>query len=234
MKKYFLFIIPVMVLSVVPLFSADIKAKPDKAKEIKKEISLKPGDIMVADFEGHPNNLGGAVGVYGDGEPDWSKPAETHSWYYEPQLKDYSRKNVHSGAQSFRLVHGQKGISQQWASFGCDLGPDLDISVTPKKVKALDVSQCKSFVFWIKGAKGGEKFKVIFRDSHAPSYMPQAKTDPLPKGCTQEWQQVVIPLSGIEDRVDLRNMVHAGLEFGINTGNAKGAVFYLDDWAFVK
>lgn len=231
MKRYFfpLFLILILVFSV----SLEAKKKTTK-KEGTKEISLKPGDIMVADFEGHPNNLGGQVGVYGDGEPDWNKPKDPHSWYYEPQLDDYSRKNVHGGAQSFRLVHGQKGISKQWASFGVDLGADLDISVTPKKVKVLDVSRCKYFVCWVKGTKGGEKFKVLFRDAHAPSYMPQAKIDPMPKGCEKKWTQVVIPLKDIEDRVDLEKLVHVGFEFGINVGNKQGATFYTDDWAFVK
>lgn len=233
MKKVFLIILSVFLL--LPLLSEAGKKKEAKKKvKSAKVISLKPGDILIADFEGHPNCLNGEVGVYGDGEPDWSKPDDPHSWYLEPHLKDYKKSNVHSGAQCFRLVNGQKGVSKRWASFGVDLGPDVDISMIPKKVKSLDISKFKYLVFWVKGEKGGEKFKVLFRDSHAPSYMPQAKINPFPKGCSTKWQQVVILLSEIKNSVDLKSMDHVGLEFGSNVGNPKLAIFYVDDFAFVK
>ncbi|MBU1076768.1 MAG: hypothetical protein KKH98_05705 [Spirochaetes bacterium] len=226
MKRFILMVIVFCLAS--PLFLAAEKKKKEKA------VTLKPGDIVLADFEGHPNNLGGEVGVYGDGEPNWTKAEDPHSWYLEPGNKYYKKANVHGGSQSFCLVHGQKGIMKGWASFGMDLGPDVDLSTVPKKVKSLDLSKFKYLVFWVKGTKGGERFKILFRDSHSPSYMAQVKQDPLPEGCTTKWQQVVIPLADIKENVDLKSMDHVGLEFGINIGNKKDAVFYVDDFAFVK
>ncbi len=133
-------------------------------------------DLVIADFEGHPNKIGGEVGVYGSLEPNWDDKASPYSWYYEPNKAGYSKNNVHGGAQSFRLVNALGSQKDQtWGSFSMDLGPTLDITPVPKKVNSKDVSGYKYLVFWVKGAKGDENMEILFRDSHAASYIPQAK-----------------------------------------------------------
>jgi len=205
----------------------------------KTPVSLVPEGqeeerVIIADFEAHPNRLGGDVGVYGDGEPNWDKQGVPHSWYYEASAPDYSVDNVAEGLQSFRLINGEKGLSQKWASFNMNLGPTLDSRVTPIKIRPLNVSSYNKLVFWVKGAHGGEQFRVIFRDAHAPDYLPQARVNPMPDGATTQWSTVEIPLSKINWQVDLKSLVSVGLEFGQNIGNRQGAMLFIDNFMFVK
>jgi len=205
----------------------------EPVRQEKKSV-VKEGDLLVADFEGWPNNIGGEIGVYGSLEPDWDEMATTpYSWVYEPVTPGYDTVNVHSGRQSFRLVNGL-GIKSDvsWGSFAMDMGPTLDVTTMPKKVESLDVSGYDSLVFWAKGKKGGEKLQFIARDSHALNYMPQAKymLPPL----TTEWQKIVIPLDEIENSVDIKSLDNIGLAFGMDVGNGRGETAYLDTFLFRK
>lgn len=189
-------------------------------------------DIIIADFEKWPNNLGGEMGVYGSLEPDWTqKNTVPYSWIYELKTPGYDRKNVHSGRQSFRLVHGLgKNADMSWGSFGIDLGPVTDLSTDPVTVDSVDVSDYKYLTFWIKGKEGGENAEVLFRDAHSINYMPQAKYA-IPV-ITDEWQKVVIPLDEIDNRVDTSALVHVGMAFGADVGNEPGDTIFVDDFKF--
>jgi hypothetical protein len=189
---------------------------------------------VIADFESHPNNLGGEVGVYGSLEPNWDDKASPFSWYYAPSAPGYDVKNVHSGKQSFRLVNalGTKK-AETWGSFSMDLGLTTDATTTPKKVKSLDVTKYKYLTFWLKGDKGGEKLELLFRDSHAQNYMPQAKykvQDAVP-----EWVKISVPLEEIQKLgIDLKALDNIGIAFGPDAGNKQGAIIYVDDFAFTE
>ncbi len=190
--------------------------------------------IIVADFEGWPNNLGGEVGVYGALEPDWEQVNQIPvSWVYDTISLDYKPENVHGGKNSFRLVNAlgvKPGFA--WGSFGMDLGPDMDITTTPKKVVSLDVSDYKYLVFWAKGEKGGEKMELVVRDAHALNYSPQVNYK-LPD-LTNEWQKIVIPLSEIGGKADLTALDNIGITFGTDIGNMKGDIAYIDDFVFTN
>lgn len=190
--------------------------------------------VVIADFESMPNNLGGDVGVYGDGEPNWQDPKGAHSWYYDPASVGYKEANVYKGQQSFRLRNGEKGVSKGWASFNLNLGVTLDTQVEPIKIQPLNVSSYNKLVFYVKGERGGEKFNVIFRDAHSTGYVPQARVTPLPDGCPEDWTRVEILLSKIAWKIDKEKLVSVGLEFGTNVGNRQGTVFYIDEFMFVK
>ena len=190
--------------------------------------------MLVADFEGHPNNLGGNVGVYGAGEPNWENTSIPFSWYYETTVAGYRPENVHSGQQCFRLVNGTGAKPQlQWASLGIDLGPITDAAITPVKVDSKDASRYKYLVFWSKGENGGEHLRVLFRDSHALTYIPQYQYEVKVPPVTTEWQKFMVPLEGVERYVDLRSLSHVGFSFGNDVGNKRGDIIYVDDVAFV-
>lgn len=188
--------------------------------------------LLVADFERWPNPLGGDIGVYGGGEPDWGDPL--HSWFYEPQTSGYLSRNVRSGVKSFRLVNAQKPNRATWASLTIDLGPTFDITVEPKRLKSLDVSAFTHLAFWVRGERGGEKFEVAFRDARSPSYQHEVTWTPFPDGVPSDWSLVKVPLSKFKGKLDLTRLDMVGLHFGQNLGNPKGAILYVDDFVFVK
>src|SRR3989338_2139316 len=137
-------------------------------------LTAEADELVLADFEGWPNNLGGEMGVYGSLEPDWENTSIPYSWIYNIDVKDaegFDRANVHGGASSFRLVNGTGAkASTNWGSFAMDLGVTTDLTVEPKKVESKDVTKFKYLTFWAKGVAGGEKMEVLFRDAHAVSY----------------------------------------------------------------
>jgi len=206
--------------------------KQAKAEELP--AGPEPENIVVADFESYPNNLGGNVGVFGAAEPDWDNRDVPHGWYYNKQTPGYSKKNVHGGEQSFLCVNGYSRERVRWATFSLDLGKLVNAEVIPVKIKSLNVSNYPSLVLWVKGDRGGEKFNVFFRDAHAQDYFPQVSIAPVPNGLTTEWTKIVIPLSLVKDYIDLTVLDQIGLEFGANFGNAEGNIFYVDDVHFSK
>jgi len=190
--------------------------------------------VLIANFEGWPNNLGGEMGVYGSLEPNWDDMATVpYSWVYETITPGYDPKNVHSGKQSFRLVNalGAKP-DEAWGSFAMDLGPTIDLTVVPKKVESYDASKFKYLTFWVKGEKGGERMELLLRDAHALNYMPQVKHK-LPDATT-EWTKVVVSLSEFSGKVDLSALDNIGIAFGRDVGNLKGEIIYLDEFMFTN
>jgi len=191
-------------------------------------------ELILADFEGWPNNLGGEMGVFGSLEPDWDNTNNAYSWIYNIDVKDaegFDRNNVHSGGSSFRLVNGT-GVkaSTNWGSFAMDLGVTIDLTIEPKQVESKDVSGYKYFAFFVKGQNGGEALEVLFRDAHAVSYMPQVKV-PF-HNITDKWTQVAIPLEDVNKKIDLTQLDNIGIAFGPDVGNETGATIYLDDFVF--
>jgi hypothetical protein len=139
-------------------------------------------------------------------------------------------KNVHSGKQSFRLVNalGSKK-AETWGSFSIDMGPVTDAVPVPKKVKSKDVSGFKNIEFWVKGENGGERMEILLRDSHAPSYMPQAKI--AVEAATKDWKKIVVPVSELrKSGLDVKSLDNIGIAFGPDVGNGPGATVYLDDF----
>ena len=206
--------------------------KHARATEIPEE--LLPATFIVADFESFPNNLGGNVGVFGGGEPDWDNKEVPHGWYYSKTTQGFTPKNVHAGGQSFRCVNGYSVDRVRWATLSFDLGKIVDADVIPIRIKSLNVSAYKSLIFWVKGDRGGEMFRVFFRDGRAEDYFPQVTLEPFPGGISTQWTKVVIPLKRVVEYVDLTLLDQIGLEFGTNVGNAEGNIFYIDDIHFSK
>ena len=190
--------------------------------------------LLVTSFESTPNLLGGELGVYGDGEPDWARKGAPHSWFYESDLIYFKKVNVRSGLKSFLLVNGQKGIKNRWASFAIDLGPTLDKKSVPKKVKSFDASGYNTIVLWVKGGKGGEKFNVTVRDARSKSYKPNGIVYNPEGGCKKEWKKIKIAFDDFIGRINWAKLDSIGIEFGANAGNEKSAQIYIDDIYFEK
>lgn len=204
---------------------------PDVLKQFQ------PSDLIIADFESHPNRLWGQVGVYGDGEPDWDSIKKEdrrvpYSWYYDKKIPNYNTNYVHSGCQSFRLVNAGKMCKSKtkgWASFGLDLGPLGKCN----KIEPVDVSNYEKLIFWAKTDNPNRaSLKVLFRDTHARGYMPQVSILPKPSKLTENWQRFTVDLKRIEKDVDLSALVHIGFAFGEDIGNQPDTVIYLDDIGF--
>ncbi len=203
--------------------------KPEAAAPVKPAVSL-----VITDFEKYPNLLGGDVAVEGDAACDWKDPGAINGWYYNREISGFTPDNVHGGLGSFRMVNGgTKRTMENWASFYLLLGPITDASTFPAKIKPLDVSAYSAFHFWIKGAKGGERFNVVFRDALAANNFPQAHFDPMPEGLKPVWQEVSIPVAQLGKFVDVHQLVFAGLEFGTNLGNKRGDIIFIDDVEFI-
>ena len=184
---------------------------------------------VITDFETNPNNLGGIVAVEGDGAPDWNDPTATNGWYYSKEVAGFDPVHVHSGNQSFRLVNGgTKRPLENWSTFYMLMGPVMDPSTFPVKIKPFDLSGFSTLHFWIKGDKGGERFNVIFRDATAPNNFPQARFDPIPEGLKSTWQEVNVPIAQVGKFLDTHQVVMIGIEFGTNLGNKKGNIIYID------
>jgi hypothetical protein len=228
MKKVTLSML-LVVLAVLFLGTAIAQEEAIGATEPKTEAPA--GNVLIADFEGWPNNLGGEIGVYGSLEPNWDDVNTVpYSWVYEPMVTPgYDSANMHNGKQSFRLVNGL-GLKPDstWGSFAMDLGPTIDLTLIPKEVESFDCSGYKYLIFWVKGEKGGEKMQLLLRDASALNYMPQVKYQ-LPDATT-EWQKVVVALGQFDGKINLSALDNIGLAFGRDVGNLKGEVIYLDDF----
>lgn len=205
----------------------------------------KSGDIQITDFEYHPNSLDGNVGAYG---------AITGS--------EYTSERAYSGQKSYKLVfakdviwkpeheveyettrHGTKKIKKvgaspklqkiDWAVFMLDMGPVLDANTHPVKIQPIDISRFRYLVFWVKGERGGEKFKIYFRDVHANTYDPQLILEPNIV-VTKKWEAVAVDLKRISRKIDIKNIVQIGLGFGKKDGNKLGNIMYVDNFILVK
>jgi hypothetical protein len=219
------------VTALMVLFSGIVLAQEEKAAEVTEAAA---DSIMIADFEGWPNNLGGEMGVYGSLEPDWDEmQTSPYSWVYEIITPGYNPEHIYDGRQSFRLVNalGMKP-DEAWGSFAMDLGPTTDLTVTPKRVESFDASAYKYLIFWLKGEKGGEKLSFLMRDAHALGYMPQVKHSLA--DATTEWQKIVIPLDQFKSKVDIGALDNIGLAFGRDVGNLKGEIVYIDSFMFTN
>ena len=87
--------------------------------------------------------------------------------------------------------------------------------------------------FWVKGEKGGEKFTIRMADAGGiakDDTVSLGKIDQfLPDGVTQEWQEVLVPLSKAKT-LDLTQLGGLSWEFGW-TGDTR---VYIDDVSFKK
>lgn len=206
---------------------------------------LRPKDLLIADFEYQANYLGGKMGSYGavKGSGYTSEVAYGGNKSYklvfakgvlwEPEYeKDSDRAD--SGMKKMKSIQ-QVGKAKRinWASFMMNLGRVVDEKTVPVKIEPLDISRYRYLLFWVRGKRGGERFKVYFRDANAKNYEPQVKINPNIL-VTTEWRLVKINLKRIGLRIDLKKVVQIGIGFGKDDGNKFGNILYIDDFILVK
>lgn len=207
--------------------------------------NLKPGDVLITDFESILNCFGGSVNAVGGIEGS-----------------GYTTEFAYSGGQSYKLVYNKKslwrfedetdigitgsGIKRAkspgglpkykkltWAVFLMNMGPIVDTSKVPTAVQPIDMSSFRYLIFWVKGRRGDERFKMYFRDVHATTYDPQLKIDPKVR-VSKEWRPVVVELGRLKKKIDLENITQVGIGFGSEDGGSPGNVIYIDNFILVK
>lgn len=210
------------------------------------KYELNPGEVLITDFEGTLNRLRGSINVFGAIEGS-----------------GYTREFAYSGKQSYKIVFvkdfiwkyfdegdnrltgtGMKeikktakiGKSQKiiWGLFMMAMGPVGDTSRIPATVEPFDVSGFKHLIFWVKGRRGNEQFKIYFNDIHAKTYDPQLKIKPKVRVSSKEWRKVTVNLQRLKKKIDLKKMTKIGIGFGASDGGRPGNVFYVDNFILVK
>lgn len=207
--------------------------------------NLHPGDVQITNFENHPDLLGGNVGAYGavtgSGYTDECSYSGDKSfklvfakdilWMPEKQTEyEYSK-------QGFRktkpLAATPKMKTIDWAVLMIDMGPVIDENTHPVKIQSMDISRFRYLVFWVKGKRGGEKFRIYFRDKNATTYDPQIKLEP-DITINNLWQDTAVKLSKISRKIDIKNVVQIGIGYGKDDGNKTGNIIYVDNFILVK
>ena len=171
----------------------------------------KSDELMVADFNSgeKPNNLGGDFGA----------------WNKDPA--DFSQGCMESFDNANR--HGDSGFAMK-----------IDYSVESKNpayngfwmtLNNLDASKYDNLSFWVKGdAKTGYTtvFKVELKNTakQIGRYYVTSVTD--------QWQDIVIPLSEFKGLTDTSSMTEFVIVFEDRIASNKKGVIYIDDVKFTK
>ena len=171
----------------------------------------KAGELLIADFNSgeKPNNIGGDFGA----------------WNKDPA--DFSQGCTESFDSANR--HGDTGFAMK-----------IDYSVESKNpayngfwmaLNNLDGSKYDNLAFWVKGdAKTGYTtvFKVELKNAakQIGRYYVTNVTD--------QWQEVVIPLSEFKGLTDLSNMTEFVIVFEDRIASNKKGVIYVDDIKLIK
>lgn len=150
---------------------------------------------------------------------------------------------AHSGAESvkFHWTHTQDTVN--WGTrTALQVGSDGNGGDSlGTSMMFHDISTASNLTFWVKGAAGGEQFRVALNSGWAGSSYPTDQTNQLlVSGVTGSWQQVVMPLSGFTydfqysenpGPIDLAHLT--GVRFVIESGEPTGeGTVYIDDISF--
>lgn len=207
--------------------------------------NLRQGDVLITDFEFHPNMLDGNMGAYGavtgsgyttecaySGKKSYKLVfAKDILWKPEKEVEYEYSKQGFKKTRSLAAIPKMKTID--WATFMMDMGPITDDKTHPVTIQPMNIQGYRYLVFWVKGKNGGEKFRIYFRDASALTYDPQLKLEP-DIAVTGAWQDAAVKLSKIERKIDIKKLVQIGLGFGKEDGNKIGNVIYVDNFILVK
>ncbi len=112
-------------------------------------------------------------------------------------------------------------------------------TIVKRGKKYLNVSKFKKLTFWVKGEKGGEKFKLGIADQSFEQQGDSAKSESIDnylpkKKITTKWQKAVIPLDDIFVEWSMLASISICFETDLyENGAAKGTI-YIDDIQFEK
>ena len=143
----------------------------------------------------------------------------TANTYGDSTGSGISSDTAHTGNFSYKLINA--GGTKRWASLGINLKPGVD------------VSEYEYLRFWIKGAKGGERFWISLIDERKNYDNPTCRMKF--SAVSDQWQEIIIPISDIKG-VNLKELVQIAVHFGSEAWGQKlnpvGAILYVDDFEF--
>lgn len=125
---------------------------------------------------------------------------------------------IHSGVYGLRLTYDMKGAGN--GGWG--------VHWVNSPAQRFDASDYTAFVFWIKGASGGEIFQVGLKDTRGKEV--KVETKPLVVVSPNTWSEVTILLTKFEG-VDTSSINN--LNFGFNKNHGSGSIC-LDDISFAS
>ena len=170
------------------------------------------GLLFVTNFEnGIQNNLGGYYNKF-------ERAPSTASTFLMPGI---SRGQ---NGRSLRVTSDRKddGFCGVWMHF---------FNFRQKAEQYLDVSEYEYLSFWVRGQKGGEKFRLKLADAEwigQEDALPIGQIrDFLPRGVTTQWQEVLVPIKQF-NTLDFTRM--GGMTLDFDTPGRY--VVYIDDVAF--
>lgn len=179
-------------------------------------------NILIDDMNKMKNKLNGRCAVY------QRSPSKTG--FAKIEMERSGKKNKVLKIRFNKKSEGGPYGNGGWCGY---------YTLVKKGKNYLDVSQFKKLTFWVKGEKGGEKFKIGASDQAYESMDDSAKADDvsvyLPKKkITSEWQKAEISL----DEIFIEWSMLASLSINFETdlyedGSAKG-IIYIDDIQFEK
>ena len=207
---------------------------------------LRQGDVLITDFEELPlNRLNGSIGTYGaaEGSGSTSKYAvsgeKSYKLVFEQERTVETEHYVETESIGLKMIETETIASPlmakllSWATFVLNMGPIIDTNTTPFTIAPMDFSEFRYLVFWVKGKRSGEDFRIYFRDSSASTYDPQIKI--RPKVVVQKkWRPVKVELRKLKNKIDLQNIVQIGIGFGKDDGNKSGNVIYVDNFILIR
>ena len=170
--------------------------------------------LLAADFDsGNQNYLGGHLNKFEHAD-------STASVNYN---SDVSRGD---SGKSLQIVasKGTGGFCGAWMHF-------FDLRAADKEY--FDASSYKYLSFWVKGEKGGENFTVKLADKRLIEIEDSTSIGNVNKylsnGVTQQWQEVVIPLTAAKN---INRTLLGGITFDFKVPG--DYVVYIDDISFKK
>jgi hypothetical protein len=113
------------------------------------------------------------------------------------------------GGKSLRIAASKKGdgFAAVWVSFH---------DFRRKRKSYLDIRGHRYLSFWVKGKKGGEKFRIKLADdawaAREDGLVAGTVSRFLPRGVTRDWQEVLIPLSAFPT-LDRKAMAFVTFDF---------------------
>lgn len=170
--------------------------------------------ILVDNFEkpGKVNTIGGDFGAFSDSKSLGS----CYLFFIENKAKD-------------KLGDSKYSLYVQWdaSKEGAYAGYWTDL-------KHLNLEEFNYISFYVKGTKGGEKFKIGLRGKINAAYETKILiNEVLSKGATTEWQKVVIPLKYFSAVQDWKDITIFSINFEHTFGSDKGAIL-IDNITFEK
>ncbi|MFH1702234.1 MAG: hypothetical protein ABIB41_02220 [Nitrospirota bacterium] len=169
--------------------------------------------IIVDNFEnGKHNSLGGNSGAFADNKD----LGYCYLFYVQNKQKEIFGESKYS-----LCIQWDTSKEGAYGGYWTDL-------------KHLNLEGFNYLTFYVKGSKGGEKFKIGLRDKLNSNYETKILiNEVLIKGVTTEWQRVIITLKRFEAIQDWRDVNIFSINFEYAFGSEKGLIL-VDEIAFEK